>query len=206
MRAVGDRARRRRGGERRRWAASRWRRTARPPHHLLAFGAGADRLAPVARPAWPTSMPSAPTPARARATWPTSRRASRSSRRRPRRAEARRCHARRVPRPRAGALRRRRRRRRARPPAARAHGVDAELVLTRADRATGEHGYEGLDGLPVLELDGAREERFDVAVATWWETTLHPARPARRPLRLLRAVDGGPLLRARRPPSARPRR
>ena len=36
--------------------------------------------------------------------------------------------------------------------------------------------YEGLDGLPVLELDGAREERFDVAVATWWETTLHLSR------------------------------
>ncbi len=53
------------------------------------------------------------------------------------------------------------------------HGVDAVLVLTRADRATSEHGHEGLDGLPVLELDGAREERFDVAVATWWETTLH---------------------------------
>jgi len=53
------------------------------------------------------------------------------------------------------------------------HGVDAVLVLTRADRATSEHGYEGLDGLPVLELDGARDEHFDVAVATWWETTLH---------------------------------
>jgi glycosyltransferase involved in cell wall biosynthesis len=53
------------------------------------------------------------------------------------------------------------------------HGIDAVLVLTRADRATGEHGHQGLDGVPVLELDGAREQRFDVAVATWWETTLH---------------------------------
>jgi glycosyltransferase involved in cell wall biosynthesis len=53
------------------------------------------------------------------------------------------------------------------------HGVDAVLVLTRADRASGEHGHQGLVGVPVLELDAAREERFDVAVATWWETTLH---------------------------------
>jgi glycosyltransferase involved in cell wall biosynthesis len=52
------------------------------------------------------------------------------------------------------------------------HGIDAVLVLTRADRATGEHGHDGLGGLPVLELDGVRDERFDVAVATWWETTL----------------------------------
>jgi glycosyltransferase involved in cell wall biosynthesis len=53
------------------------------------------------------------------------------------------------------------------------HGVDAVLVLTRADRATGDHGHQGLVGVPVLELDAARDERFDVAVATWWETTLH---------------------------------
>jgi glycosyltransferase involved in cell wall biosynthesis len=53
------------------------------------------------------------------------------------------------------------------------HGIDAVLVLTRADRATGEHGHQGLIGVPVLELDGARGEHFDVAVATWWETTLH---------------------------------
>jgi glycosyltransferase involved in cell wall biosynthesis len=53
------------------------------------------------------------------------------------------------------------------------HGVDAVLVLTRPDRASAEHGHQGLVGVPVLELEGAREERFDVAVATWWETTLH---------------------------------
>lgn len=53
------------------------------------------------------------------------------------------------------------------------HGVDAVLVLTRAAGATSEHGSEDLGGLPVLGLGGAREERFDVAVATWWETTLH---------------------------------
>ncbi|HEY6759911.1 MAG TPA: glycosyltransferase [Baekduia sp.] len=53
------------------------------------------------------------------------------------------------------------------------HGVDAVLVVTRADRSTGEHGHQGLVGVAVLELDAARHERFDVAVATWWETTLH---------------------------------
>ncbi|HWH96001.1 MAG TPA: glycosyltransferase [Baekduia sp.] len=52
------------------------------------------------------------------------------------------------------------------------HGVDAVLVLTRADRAAPEHGHDGLAGVPVLELDAAREQRFDLAVATWWETTL----------------------------------
>jgi len=52
------------------------------------------------------------------------------------------------------------------------HGIDAALVVTRADRASAGHGHQGLLGVPVLELDAAREERFDVAVATWWETTL----------------------------------
>ncbi len=31
--------------------------------------------------------------------------------------------------------------------------------------------YRKLAGLPVLSLDEAAEDRFDVAVATWWETT-----------------------------------
>jgi glycosyltransferase involved in cell wall biosynthesis len=53
------------------------------------------------------------------------------------------------------------------------HGVDAVLVVTRADRAAGEHQHQGLGGVPVLELEAARGERFDVTVATWWETTLH---------------------------------
>jgi glycosyltransferase involved in cell wall biosynthesis len=52
------------------------------------------------------------------------------------------------------------------------HGVDAVLVLTRADRATADADHEGLLGVPVLELERARAERFDVAVATWWETSL----------------------------------
>jgi glycosyltransferase involved in cell wall biosynthesis len=47
------------------------------------------------------------------------------------------------------------------------------LVQTRADRATAEHQHPGLGTLPVLELDAVRGQRFDVAIATWWETTLH---------------------------------
>jgi glycosyltransferase involved in cell wall biosynthesis len=53
------------------------------------------------------------------------------------------------------------------------HGVDAVLVLTRSDRASGDAYRQGLGGVPVVELDHARGERFDVAIATWWETTLH---------------------------------
>lgn len=52
------------------------------------------------------------------------------------------------------------------------HGIDAALVCTRADRSSGRYA-EGIGDVPVLELDGARADRFDVAVATWWETTLH---------------------------------
>ncbi|QEC46224.1 glycosyltransferase family 4 protein [Baekduia soli] len=52
------------------------------------------------------------------------------------------------------------------------HGVDAVLVLARADRSAGEHAYAGLGELPVLELGEAAGQGFDVAVATWWETVL----------------------------------
>jgi glycosyltransferase involved in cell wall biosynthesis len=51
------------------------------------------------------------------------------------------------------------------------HGLDAVLVLTRADRASSEHGH-GLGGVPVIALEAAHRVRFDVAIATWWETTL----------------------------------
>jgi len=50
------------------------------------------------------------------------------------------------------------------------HGFDAELVLARH----GEHlhwGYEELESVPVRTLDEARRRRYDVAVATWWQTT-----------------------------------
>jgi glycosyltransferase involved in cell wall biosynthesis len=52
------------------------------------------------------------------------------------------------------------------------HGIDAQLVLARGDRASGDHAHEGLADVPVLPLEHARHERFTVAVATWWETTL----------------------------------
>lgn len=50
------------------------------------------------------------------------------------------------------------------------HGVDAQLVLSRAP----EHPswrYRGLAEVPVLGFDEARATHWDVAVATWWETT-----------------------------------
>lgn len=53
------------------------------------------------------------------------------------------------------------------------HGVDACLVLSRSDRSATSHEHAGLPGVPVLELADARTAPpFDVAVATWWETTL----------------------------------
>jgi glycosyltransferase involved in cell wall biosynthesis len=53
------------------------------------------------------------------------------------------------------------------------HGVDAVLILARPDRSGADAAHRGLGEVPVLELGAAREQRFDVAVATWWETTLH---------------------------------
>ena len=44
-----------------------------------------------------------------------------------------------------------------------AHGVDAEIVLTRP-------GGGGAADVPVRSLDEARRERYDVALATWWTT------------------------------------
>jgi O-antigen biosynthesis protein len=48
------------------------------------------------------------------------------------------------------------------------HGMDVALVRTLPS----EHAwrYERLEGVEVLDLASARERRFDVAVATWWET------------------------------------
>jgi glycosyltransferase involved in cell wall biosynthesis len=53
------------------------------------------------------------------------------------------------------------------------HDIDAVIVLARPDRSVGRHAHPGLGQLPVLELDDARGRHFDVAVATWWETTLN---------------------------------
>jgi glycosyltransferase involved in cell wall biosynthesis len=50
------------------------------------------------------------------------------------------------------------------------HGIDATLVLAR-EREDPDWRFRGLGQVEVLSLAQARERRFDVAVATWWETT-----------------------------------
>lgn len=50
------------------------------------------------------------------------------------------------------------------------HGVDASLVLVR-DEAAERWTYRALESVPVSMLRDVREDSFDVAVATWWETT-----------------------------------
>ena len=49
------------------------------------------------------------------------------------------------------------------------HGFDAQLVLAAPER-TADWTHGGLVDVPVRELEHAREEHWDVAVATWWET------------------------------------
>ncbi len=51
------------------------------------------------------------------------------------------------------------------------HGVDAQLILTRRE-CRERWAYPGLDELPVLSLAEAADVKWDVAVATWWETTV----------------------------------
>jgi glycosyltransferase involved in cell wall biosynthesis len=50
------------------------------------------------------------------------------------------------------------------------HGFDTALVLVR-EQELPSWRYEALADVRVLPLEEARRERFDVAVATWWETT-----------------------------------
>lgn len=50
------------------------------------------------------------------------------------------------------------------------HGIDAQLVLTLPQTAP-HWGYRGLAEIPVLTLEEAQEARWDIALATWWETT-----------------------------------
>ncbi len=50
------------------------------------------------------------------------------------------------------------------------HGFDTSLVLVR-EWDLPSWRYEALAEVRVLSLQEARAERFDVAVATWWETT-----------------------------------
>jgi glycosyltransferase involved in cell wall biosynthesis len=49
------------------------------------------------------------------------------------------------------------------------HGFDVSLVLAR-EQEDPHWQHEPLQGLPVLSLDEARDERYDVAISTWWET------------------------------------
>jgi glycosyltransferase involved in cell wall biosynthesis len=52
------------------------------------------------------------------------------------------------------------------------HGIDVDLVLTRAAERP-DWTHHGLDRVRVLELAEARDVAYDVALATWWETTSH---------------------------------
>lgn len=52
---------------------------------------------------------------------------------------------------------------------ARSHGFDVALVLVR-EQEDPDWVYEPLEHLRVLSLPQACGERFDVAIATWWET------------------------------------
>ena len=49
------------------------------------------------------------------------------------------------------------------------HGFDVTLVLVR-EQDMPNWRYEQLTGLHVVPLAEAQEQRYDVAVATWWET------------------------------------
>jgi glycosyltransferase involved in cell wall biosynthesis len=50
-------------------------------------------------------------------------------------------------------------------------GWDVTLVLVREDEGPSWHGYEHLPHLHVRGREEALAERYDIAVATWWETT-----------------------------------
>ncbi|MDX6656118.1 MAG: hypothetical protein QOH62_911, partial [Solirubrobacteraceae bacterium] len=51
------------------------------------------------------------------------------------------------------------------------HDFDVSLVLVRDWDLPHWSGYDDLPHLHVISLEEARDQRFDVAVATWWETT-----------------------------------
>ena len=50
----------------------------------------------------------------------------------------------------------------------RLHDIDAELVLARDDAPMWDH--DDLEHIPVLSIREAHGVRYDVAVATWWQT------------------------------------
>jgi glycosyltransferase involved in cell wall biosynthesis len=61
------------------------------------------------------------------------------------------------------------------------HGFDVSLVLVRDWDLPHWAGYDDLPHLHVISLDEARDRRFDIAVATWWETAFSLFNvPARR--------------------------
>ncbi len=47
------------------------------------------------------------------------------------------------------------------------HGFECSLVLTR-DQDMPHWAYRGLRDVPVLSFAQAREQRIDIAIATWW--------------------------------------
>ncbi|MDA0164735.1 glycosyltransferase family 4 protein [Solirubrobacter ginsenosidimutans] len=50
------------------------------------------------------------------------------------------------------------------------HGFEVDLVLTRSSQRP-DWSHHGLADVNVLSVDEARKRRYDVALATWWETT-----------------------------------
>jgi glycosyltransferase involved in cell wall biosynthesis len=52
------------------------------------------------------------------------------------------------------------------------HGFEVDLVLTR-DSKLPDWSHHGLASVRVLRLEEARTRRYDVALATWWETAQH---------------------------------
>ena len=52
------------------------------------------------------------------------------------------------------------------------HGFDVTLAMTRKQEEP-DWSFRGLEHLHVVPVERAREDRYDVAVATWWETTTH---------------------------------
>ncbi len=50
-------------------------------------------------------------------------------------------------------------------------GWDVTLVLVREQEGPSWHGYENLPHLHVRGREQVRDGHFDVAIATWWETT-----------------------------------
>jgi glycosyltransferase involved in cell wall biosynthesis len=49
------------------------------------------------------------------------------------------------------------------------HGFHVTLVLAR-EQEDPHWSHEPLEGLPVVSLDEARSQHFDIAISTWWET------------------------------------